>query len=242
MALIEVRNLHVENRIADISFALEQGEILGLIGPNGSGKSTLLNSLAGITEAQGEIFLDEQLLKDIPPRIRAQRIGLLPQATQSAWSLSVDDVVALGRLPWNDNDMAAIRLAMEQAGVSDLSSRKIDQLSGGERARVWLARVLAGQPRLLLVDEPIASLDLHYQCTVMDVLRAYAHQGHGVIIAIHDLSLAARYCDSLCLLHQGRIQSQGSASEVLTEATLSTVFDIAIHVDMQSDPPIILPK
>ena len=131
---------------------------------------------------------------------------------------------------------------MALAGVTELMGRKVDELSGGERARVWLARVLAGKPRLLLADEPIASLDLHYQCSVMDVLRDYAHGGHGVIVAIHDLSLAARYCDSLCLLRQGLVHSLGRAEEVLAAPALSEVFGIPIHVDLQSKPPIVMPK
>ena len=242
MALISANNLHMGQRLQDVSLRVEPGEILGIIGPNGSGKSTLLNSLAGLLEAEGEIYLHQQPLKSISPRIRAQQIGLLPQATESVWSLTVNDVVALGRLPWGDNDSSAIDSAIKQAGINELRRRRIDQLSGGERARVWLARVLAGKPQLLLADEPIASLDLHYQCTVMDVLRHYARENHGVIIAIHDLSLAARYCDSLCLLDQGKVRIQGSVEEVLNASILSEVFGTAIHVDLQSSPPVILSK
>ena len=130
---------------------------------------------------------------------------------------------------------------MEQAGVAGLATRKVDELSGGERARVWLARVLAGRPRVLLVDEPIANLDIHYQCQVMDVLRDYAREGHGVIIAIHDLSLAARYCDSLCLLSRGKAVALGRPEQVLTAPLLSETFGIGVHVDLQSDPPVVLP-
>lgn len=242
MALIQVRDLHADRRLARVTLDLADGEMLGVIGPNGSGKSTLLNSLAGLVKTQGEILFDGKPLQAIPPRKRAQGIGLLPQYGESAWSLGVEDVVALGRLPWGDEDAPAIHHAMELAGVTGLTGRRVDELSGGERARVWLARVLAGQPRLLLADEPIASLDLHYQCSVMDVLRDYAHRGHGVIVAIHDLSLAARYCDSLCLLRQGLVHSQGRAEEVLVAPTLSEVFGIPIHVDLNAEPPIVVPK
>lgn len=242
MALIRVRDLHAGRRLAGVSLELAEGGMLGVIGPNGSGKSTLLNSLAGLVTTVGEIVFEGQRLQAIPLRHRAQRIGLLPQSAESAWSLRVEDVVALGRLPCGDEDVGAIHQAMELAGVTGLMGRRVDELSGGERARVWLARVLAGQPRLLLADEPIASLDLHYQCSVMDVLRNYAHGGHGVIVAIHDLSLAARYCDSLCLLHQGRVHSQGGAAEVLAAPALSEVFGIPIHVDLDAVPPIVMPK
>lgn len=242
MAMISVRHLHVGQRIADISFALEAGEVLGVIGPNGSGKSTLLQSLAGILDYQGNIDFDGHSVEITTPRQRAQRIGLLPQSCESAWSLGVDDIVALGRLPWGDQDRDAIQCAIDQAGVRELLGRKVDQLSGGERARVWLARVLAGQPRLLLADEPIASLDLYYQRSVMEVLRQYGKAGHGVILAIHDLSLAARYCDQLCLMHHGRVHAWGTPRTVLTEDNLTAVFQVPIHVNLDSDPPLITPR
>ncbi|QAU34180.1 ABC transporter ATP-binding protein [Janthinobacterium sp. 17J80-10] len=239
MALISVRQLHVEGRVAEVSFALERGEMLGVIGPNGSGKSTLLQTLAGILPVQGDIVFEGHALGAISPRHRAQGIGLLPQSCESAWSLSVEDVVALGRLAWDDEDAAAIEAAIDQAGVRELLGRKVDQLSGGERARVWLARVLAGQPRLLLADEPIASLDLFYQRSVMNVLRHYASAGQGVIVAIHDLGLAARYCDKLCLMQRGRVYASGTPEAVLTEANLSEVFKVPVHVDLHSTPPVI---
>lgn len=150
------------------------------------------------------------------------------------------DIVALGRLPWGDQDREAMERAMTQAGVLALQGRKVDHLSGGEQARVWLARVLAGQPRVLLADEPIASLDLYHQRRVMDVLRRYAHAERAVVLALHDLSLAARYCDQLCLLDQGRVRALGTPAEVLTEANLSAVFRVPVHVDLSASPPVII--
>lgn len=242
MALIRADHLHLGRRLSDVSLALAPGELLGLIGPNGSGKSTLLHCLAGLLRPDGGVAFEGHDLLVMPPRQRAKMIGLMPQNGEIAWSLRVRDVVALGRLPWQDEDAAAIDRAMALAGVAVLAGRRVDELSGGEQARVWLARVLAGQPRLLLADEPIARLDLHYQCSVMDVLRDYARAGQGVIVAIHDLGLAARYCDSLCLLQDGRVRRQGRADEVLVAPLLTEVFGIAIHVDLQSDPPIVVPK
>lgn len=242
MALITVRNVHVGQRLAGISLAAEQGELVGIVGPNGSGKSTLLQCLAGLLTYQGNIDFDGEALTAMSPRRRAQAIGLLPQTCESAWSLGVEDTVALGRLPWDDQDAAAIGAAIDQAGVRELVGRKVDRLSGGERARVWLARVLAGQPRLLLADEPIASLDLYYQRSVMQVLRQYAGAGRGVILAIHDLGLAARYCDRICLLQRGRVHAWGAPQDVLTEANLSAVFQVPVHVALQSDPPVIVAR
>ena len=116
----------------------------------------------------------------------------------------------------------------------------MNELSGGERARVWLARVLANQPRVLLVDEPVANLDIHYQQEVMQILVDYASEGHSVIIAIHDLSLAARYCDRLCLLHQGRQIKTGTIEEVLNSQVLTPVFDVDVYVDLENSPPVVL--
>jgi iron complex transport system ATP-binding protein len=242
MALIDVRHLHCAARLNDVSLTLAPGEVLGVIGPNGSGKSSLLQCLAGILEYRGEIFLDGQPMIRMPPRLRAQRVGYQPQSSESAWALSVEDVVALGRLPWGDRDAQAIRNAVRQTGIEPLLERRVDRLSGGEQARVWLARVLAGQPRLLLADEPIASLDLLHQRSVMETLRTYADQQHGVILAIHDFALAARYCDRLCLMRNGAVHAFGTPEEVLTEKNLSEVFQVPVHVDLMANPPVVALK
>jgi iron complex transport system ATP-binding protein len=241
MELIEVDGLSCAARLADITFALGAGEMLGIIGPNGSGKSTLLQCLAGILDFAGKACFEGRPLAEISANERARRIGFLPQACESAWALRVEDVVALGRLPWGDRDSGAIGEAARQAGVEALLDRRVDRLSGGEQARAWLARVLAGRPRLLAADEPIASLDLYYQRSVMETLRRYAdaREGRGVVLAIHDFGLAARYCDRLCLLEGGRLRALGSPREVLTEPLLSSVFRVPVRVDLDADPPVV---
>ena len=242
MALIETHKLSVDTRLKSVSFNLENGEMLGLIGPNGAGKSTLLNSLAGLVPTVGTINLNGNDFDSFTPKQRARIIGLQPQTVSSAWSIRVSDVVALGRIPWGDNDTHIIQQAMLRTGVTDFAHREIDHLSGGERARVWLARVLAGQPEALLVDEPVANLDIHYQLAVMDVLKHYADEGHGVIVAIHDLSLAARYCNRLCLLHQGKLVALGTPAEVLTESLLQSVYGVAVDVELDREPPVVLAR
>lgn len=242
MALIETHDLSVDTRLKSISFTLDKGEMLGLIGPNGAGKSTLLNSLAGLVKTSGSIMLIGNNVDSITPQQRARIIGLQPQTVSSAWSISVRDVVALGRIPWGDQDNNIIAQAMARTAVTELADREIDHLSGGERARVWLARVLAGQPAALLVDEPVANLDIHYQLTVMDVLKKYTSEGHGVIVAIHDLSLAARYCDKLCLLHHGELVALGEPAEVLTESQLQSVYGVAVDVELDRNPPVVLAR
>ncbi len=242
MALIETRALSVDRRVRGVTLSLEGGELLGLIGANGAGKSTLLNALGGTERSTGELWIEGRPAHTISPEERARRVGLQPQAVASAWSLPVAEVVALGRMPWGDEDPEIIRRAMAQAEVGSLARRRVNELSGGERARVWLARVLAGRPKVLLADEPIASLDLHYQLAVMEILKNYARAGNGVILAIHDLSLAARYCDRICLLHGGEVSALGSPQQVLTAPLLSAAFGVAVEVDLDRTPPIVLPR
>jgi len=242
MALITIDNLTVEQRLKSVSLELQRGELLGLIGANGAGKSTLLHIIAGLQESSGNIKIDGNPINLIPPHERARIVGIQPQAVSSAWALTVADIVALGRMPWGDEDEAAIERAIERAGISEFRDRIIDQLSGGERARVWLARVLAGEPQLLLSDEPIASLDIHYQLAVMEVLKNYSREDNGVIVAIHDLSLAARFCDRLCLLDKGELIALGTPAEVLTETLLSRAYGVPVDIDLDRNPPVVLPK
>lgn len=242
MALISVRQLSVDDRLFDISLDLQRGEVIGLIGPNGAGKSTLLQALAGLTQNTGTIELDGQNIDTLSKTISAQRIALQPQFADSAWALSVQDIVSMGRLPWGDNDQTIIDRVMQQSDITVLANRRIHQLSGGEQARVWLARALANQPEVLLADEPVANLDIHYQTAIMQILTDYAQSSHGVIIAIHDLSLAARYCNRLCLLHTGRLVKLGQVSEVLTQSVLSPVFEVDVYVNLDNTPPVVLAK
>jgi len=242
MALITTQALNVDSRIKDLSFDINQGELIGLIGPNGAGKSTLLNTLAGLEDFSGSIVINDNNFQSYSSNQRARMVGLQPQFATSAWSISVSDVVALGRIPWGDNDEDAIKQAMLNADVNNFADRTIDHLSGGERARVWMARVLAGQPDVLLSDEPVANLDIHYQLSVMDVLKSYAQEGHGVVVALHDLSLAARYCDRLCLMNKGGLVACGTADEVLKESVLSEVYGVEVEVDLHRKPPVVLPK
>lgn len=242
MDLISAINLSVDSRVKQACFNLKKGEVLGLIGPNGAGKSTLLNSLAGLEKFTGELQINEQAFESLAPKQRARLVGLQPQTMDSIWSLSVSDIVSLGRIPWGDSNNDAIQSAMKKAKVTEFAERRIDHLSGGERARVWLARAFAGEPLILLSDEPIASLDIHFQLEVMKVLKSYAQEQHGVIVALHDLSLAARFCDRLCLMHKGEIVSQGSAKEVLTQSLLSEAYGVDVEVNLEHSPPIILAK
>lgn len=242
MALMTARRISVDNRVQNVDIEIEAGEVVGLIGPNGAGKSTLLNALAGIQIYKGQVLLGEQNIDDLPARQRAQKIALQPQFINSAWSLCVHDIVSFGRIPWGDTDQSIIHHAMQQANVEELAERHVDELSGGEKARVWLARMLANQADVLLMDEPVANLDIHYQQDVLKILSTYARQGHAVMIAIHDLSLAARYCDRIYLMDRAQFVTSGTVNEVLTEELLSRVFHADIHVNLESSPPVVLSR
>lgn len=242
MELIRAVGVGVEERLQDVDLNLNAGEVIGIIGPNGSGKSTLLNCLAGVQAHHGQVLIGGQPEKHLNAKERARQVALLPQSSQSAWALNVENIVTLGRLPWGDEDVDKIHHAMHQAGVWQWRERRIDQLSGGEQTRVWLARVLAGEPRVLIADEPVASLDLYYQRHILDLLRTYASEGRGALVSIHDLALAARYCDRLCLMHQGRLYRIGTPQQVLTPEHLAEVFNVEVHVDFSVWPPIIQPR
>jgi iron complex transport system ATP-binding protein len=211
------------------------GRITGLVGPNGAGKSTLLRLLAGIdTPDAGDVTLDGVPLRSLSPMARARRVSHLPQAAQPQWPLSGRDVVSLGRLPHgagfdrlSDADRAAVERAMIRTGTTAFAARRIDQLSAGERARLLLARALATEAGVLLVDEPTAALDPGYQLEAMTALRAEADRGVAVAVALHDLALAARFCDRLVLLAGGRALRAGTPAEVLQAGTLRTAYGVA---------------
>lgn len=221
------------------------GQVTSIMGPNGAGKTTLLKLAAGLLEpSQGDIRFDDADIDFADPSERARRIAYLPQFQSVVWPMAVGDVVALGRLPHtagtisgvlpgfnrlDEDDVAAIHNAMVQANILKLKHRAIDTLSGGEQARVLLARALATQADIFLLDEPIQSLDPAGQLDVMNLLQALARQGKAVIISIHDMNLAARYSDQVVLMRAGRVQSSGPAQEVFTSENISSVFDVKIR-------------
>jgi iron complex transport system ATP-binding protein len=207
--------------------------MVALIGPNGAGKSTLLRLAAGVLRpTAGKVLLDDVDLRTLKPREIAKRIAVVPQEGPVPPGMLVQEMVGLGRTPyarWLSGQMAAdrraIEWAMQVAEVTTLADRFVDELSGGERQRVILARALAQQPRLLLLDEPTANLDLHHQVAMLELLRGLTRdQDLGVLAALHDLQLAALYCDRVALLRGGAIVSQGPPEAVLTEPLLLHAF------------------
>ena len=172
-------------RLADVSLALEPGTITAICGPNGAGKSSLLEALAGLLEVdRGTVALDGADLRDMPARDRAQRVGYLPQAHEIAWDVPVRSLVELGRMPHGDRRAGPVDAALEALDIADLAERRAQSLSGGETARVLLARVLAGEPQWILADEPLAALDIAHQLALLRHLRRAADRGVGVVLVL----------------------------------------------------------
>lgn len=225
---------------------LDGGQLVALAGPNGAGKSTLLKSLAAVVTASGEILLDGNPVAALSLRQRAKQIGYLPQGREVHWAMTVRDVVALGRLPHQDGftqsaeDVAAIDEAMQITETTAFAERSSQSLSGGELARVLLARALAVQSPVLLCDEPTASLDPYHQHAIMQTLRDIAATGKLVIVVLHDLNLAMQYCDQVVLLNQGQLVAHGNPQTVLTAAQIQQVFAVDSHTGHHAGSPYLL--
>jgi iron complex transport system ATP-binding protein len=215
-----------------VNLQIRAGEVLGVIGPNGAGKSTLLKVLAGVLQPDaGTLLLRQQPFSASAARSRARQLAYLEQRPQVQWPLTVAQVVLLGRLPHSSLPDASTRQALTAAlaatDTAALAERAFNTLSEGEKLRVHLARVLATQPQLILADEPIAALDPWHQLQVLELLRSLAGQGLGIVVVLHDLTLAARYCQRLQLLDQGRTVAMGTPAEVLSSEHLASVYRVA---------------
>jgi iron complex transport system ATP-binding protein len=225
--------LRGERRILDdINVRFESGSVTAVLGPNGAGKSTLLASIAGLLKpASGAIDLDSQSTLTMNSLARARRIAFLPQSPEIAWPIDVETLVGLARIPFHGvtssvEDAAAVARAMESTQIAQWSKRIVTTLSGGERARTLLARIFAGEPEWILADEPFAGLDPSHQFEAADLLCAFARGGRGVVLTIHDLTLAARIADRIVILQDGRIVADGTPAEALTPAILRSVYGI----------------
>jgi iron complex transport system ATP-binding protein len=228
------------------------GEMLGLIGPNGAGKSTLVKAVAQIIPHAGECRLGDRVLERLSARARARRLAYLGQDDRVQWPIAVQDLVALGRHPYRGSwwrgggaptaaDRRAVDAALNATDTWPLRARRIDTLSGGERARARLARVLAVEAPLLLVDEPVAALDPRHQLDAMALLRRQCAAGAAVVVVLHDLTLASRFCDRLLLLDRGAAVAAGAVEEVLAEPHLQRVYGIRALVGAHEGERYIVP-
>jgi iron complex transport system ATP-binding protein len=230
---IEVR-IDDKTILRGIDAAVAAGELIGLIGPNGAGKTTLLRVLANLMPpTNGIVRCDGRAFRDYSSGDFAKRVAYLAQGHAAHWPMTVEKLVQLGRLPhrrgWrgpHPDDGRIVAAAMAATDVVHLRDRTIGTLSGGERVRVMLARAFAVEAPTLLVDEPVAALDPYHQLQVMEVLRETAHRGTAVVAVLHDLTLAARFCDRLLLLREGRVLVEGNPSDVLTGPHLEQAFRV----------------
>jgi iron complex transport system ATP-binding protein len=235
--------------LQEVSGHLPKGKVTVILGANGAGKSSLLSCLASLRiPDSGTVFLGDHPLANIPADVRARRIGLLPQQADIHWEINVRALVALGRLPhqgrWGKNagDDAAIAKAMAQTDVTQFADRKALRLSGGEQARVLLARVLAVEPDWVLADEPLANLDPAHQIDAATCLKDVAQGGAGVVLVLHDLTQAARIADHVIIMKAGRIQAAGTCAQVLTHDQLAEAFGVSVHISSDDKgAPIVTP-
>lgn len=236
--MIELKQLayahHGGQIIHNINITLQPNSIYGIIGPNGVGKSTLLQLIAGVIQpTAGEVKLDHKSLQSYSRKHLAQKIAVLQQGGLPPLSFTVDEVVGLGRFPyqsWLGFEAASAETTIEEAiemmGLTHLRYRRLDQLSGGERQRVALAKIIVQEPSILLLDEPTTYLDIGYQQSIMDVVQNWQKRKELLVIAVlHDLNLAAIYCEQLIALHKGEIYCTGSPNEVMKSSIISTLYD-----------------
>lgn len=229
--------------LAEVAVRLDAGELLAVVGPNGSGKTTLLKALLGtVPVEQGSVTLLGRPIGDWPPRELARVVGVVTQREETLFPLTVEETVALGRYAFlppvaalRPADEAVVQDAMAQTDVARLALRRTDELSGGEWQRVRIARALAQEPRLLVLDEPTASLDVRHEMEVFELARRLADRGLATVLVSHHLNLAARYAHRLLLLHDGRVAAEGPPAHVLTGPIVTRVFDWPVAITTWCD-------
>jgi iron complex transport system ATP-binding protein len=236
-----------------LTLQVPPGRVTGIVGANGCGKSTLLRALARlITPSAGQVVLDGRSLHQTLSKEVARVLGLLPQGPIAPEGIVVSDLVGRGRHPhqrllagWSARDYEAVAAALDATGIGDLADRAVDELSGGQRQRVWIAMALAQETDILLLDEPTTFLDVAHQVEVLDLLTDLNRErGTTIVMVLHDLNLASRYCDSLIAVKAGRVHAVGSPDEVVTEQLMLEVFglDSCVIVDPVSRTPLVLPR
>lgn len=242
-----------EQVLNNINLSLGKGKFHTILGPNGSGKTTLLKAIARLHEAtSGNIIIGNIDIKNMKSKTIAKTIAVVPQYTSVEFDFSVYDIVMMGRTPYiarfsneSISDEEVVKKAMERTNTWKLKDKSINALSGGERQRVIVARAIAQEAEIILLDEPISHLDIHHQIDILNNIRAMNNDGQRTIIAVlHDLNIAAAYSDNIILMHEGRIHSVGSPDEVLTPEAVKEIYDINVHIinDPEKNRPYIVPE
>jgi iron complex transport system ATP-binding protein len=242
--MIEVNSIsfryHEDWVLEDVSFRVEKGEFVGVIGPNGSGKTTLLKILYRLlTPRKGEILFELVSMKKMERTDIAKRIAVVAQETQLLFPFSVLETVLMGRSPYlghlmfeSEKDLEIVKKAMEWTNILEFSERPMDELSGGEKKRVFIARALAQEPEVILLDEPTANLDIHHQMDFLDlILTLNRERGLTIVMASHDMNIASEFCDRLILLQGGRIYKMGTPHEVITKENIENVYGCEVWID-----------
>lgn len=231
--------------LKDVTVSARHGELVAIIGPNGAGKSTLLKALAGLIPVrEGRVTLDDGDIRSLDERARGRHIAFIPQDRLVHWPLPVRRVVGLGRLPHDASprDAQAISEALSAMDLEKLADRPVDELSGGELARVLQARALAQEADILIADEPTAGLDMGHVLQLFTHLERLSAQGRTVIVAVHDVSLALRHCHKTILLKDGRVLAEGASNDVVTPEIVATAFGVGVAIATLDHVPIVLAK
>jgi iron complex transport system ATP-binding protein len=221
----------------NINFSASGGAVIAIVGPNGAGKSSLLRSLCGLNASHDAIFVDGQRVASLPPIERARKIAWLPQSLSAAWPVGVRDAVALGRFAYgavpgrlSSGDAEAVDRALHRCDLTAFADRRITTLSGGELARVHMARIVASEADILLADEPVAALDPVHRLAMMDVLGAEAASGRLVLVVLHDITLAARWAHRIIALKSGEIIADGHPQSIITPGFMRDVFAVEAEI------------
>ncbi len=232
--------------IAGLDLTFERGMITAIVGPNGAGKSTLLSCLCGLRRpAQGRVMLEDQPVALLKARDRARRLAYLEQTPEIAWAVDVRTLVGLGRTPFTGarglsaDDRAAVDAALDRTGMTAFADRLVTTLSGGERARVLIARALAGEPVWLLADEPLTGLDIGHQFDTLALFRRLADEGCGVVLTLHDLAAAVRSADRIVVLADGKVLADAAATDALSPDVLAQAYGVETRVVAGETGPLI---
>lgn len=241
-------NYTSETILDDVTFNIEEGVCVSILGPNGAGKTTLLKCIDRLLQyKRGTIKLDEENLRELSHEELSQRVGYVPQATGSLFPIKVFDMVLMGRSPYitwqsSNYDQVKVLTALEKLNIKNLAMKNFNEISGGQQQKVIIARALAQETNILLLDEPISSLDIRHQMEVMDIVRDLVTQLQiTAVMVLHDLNIAGRYSDKIVIMNKGRIFAIGSPKEILTKENIAKVYGIEAHVESIAGKPCIVP-